>query len=41
MNLKKFINKLKYKYIPSNGRNFQGIRTIGHKGNGFKQKYIL
>ena len=41
MNLKKFLTKLKYKYICSNGRNFQGIKTIGNKGNGFKQKYIL
>jgi large subunit ribosomal protein L2 len=41
MFLKKFINKLKYKYISSNGRNFQGIKTIGHKGGGFKQKYII
>ena len=41
MNLNKFLKKLKYKYICSNGRNFQGIKTIGNKGNGFKQKYIL
>lgn len=39
--MKLIINKLKLKYNLKNGRNNQGIITVRHKGNGFKQKYII